>query len=64
MWKTWKNQLQLKILFTEHLLYQLYRYHEQRDFQLKKYSIPAGRYANALSAKEAEEKESAAMKMG
>ncbi len=30
----------------------------------KKYSIPAGRYANALSAEEAEEKESAAMKMG
>ncbi|MBD2336686.1 hypothetical protein H6G64_06730 [Calothrix sp. FACHB-156] len=26
-----------------------------RDFQLKKYSIPAGRYANALSAEEAEE---------
>ncbi|MBD2339809.1 hypothetical protein H6G64_22825 [Calothrix sp. FACHB-156] len=40
---------------------------EFRDFQLKKSSIPAGRYANALSAEEAEEaeeKESVAMNMG
>ncbi len=35
-----------------------------RDFQLKKYSIPAGRYANALSAEEAEEEESATMERG